>query len=175
MATVRARAPSDRAVERSLPTALVEHAAIVLTVTATTAPTLIAYNLPPSPTQLNQLAALALWGCAAVALAMAAKGRASYANGVLSGANVPAALNARALRSTAILLGALLLVASACIASGSLGSLSPGLAWSGAAIIAATAVVVVLGAFFCHRCSRQADCTKSQMTTATAPRTSPDN
>ncbi len=114
-----------------------------LVMAATALPALVAYNLPPSPTQLNQLVALALWGAAAgVACYVGARGAWVYARHSQDNAG----FDAHNLRDTAILLGALLLVATACIASGSLGSLSSGLAWSGACIVAATAVVVVLGA-----------------------------
>ncbi len=49
--------------------------ALALALAATTLPTLLAYNAPPSPTFLNQALAFALWGAFVLAAAPLARGR----------------------------------------------------------------------------------------------------
>ncbi len=85
----------------------------LLVVLAVALPALLAYNLPPSPTLLNQLAAIGLWGLA------------------LLGLRWPAPLPWLALlRSTRPLLLALGLVAGAALGTWAFASLPAGLAWS---------------------------------------------
>ncbi len=103
---------------------------MVTSVMACSAPLLLAYNLSPSPTFLNQALAVALWGWFVAFMALAGPG-VSLANAV---------------RQTGALLLALLLVGASAIASWLLGHLPRSLALSGAALVAAAMLMVVSGA-----------------------------
>lgn len=95
---------------------------------AVAAPTLLAWNVPPSTTFLNQALAVALWGGFIVAV------------GAGKGATAPAA------RATSPALLALLLMGAAAIGSTAWGALPASLALSGLALLAAAAVALVAGA-----------------------------
>ena len=100
---------------------------------AASAPSLLAYNVSPSPTFLNQALAIALWGWFVVALAQAPAGTPAVAPGGLW-------------RGPAALLTALGLLLSAVVRSGTAGSLPPSLMLSAAGLLVATAVLVAGGA-----------------------------
>jgi O-antigen ligase len=92
-------------------------------------PGLIAYNVSPSPTLFNQVAALGLWGAVAVVLAPACAGslRAAWTRGVS-------------------LQVALLLVAAAALLSSLVGVLPWALSLSAAGLLAATMGLLLVGA-----------------------------
>jgi O-antigen ligase len=95
----------------------------VAAIAAAVAPTLLAYNVSPSPTFLNQALAVALWGAMVAFSVPAAPGRASLP-----------------------LLAALALVAGAAAWSWGPGGLPASLALSAIGLLLATAVVVAGGA-----------------------------
>ena len=97
---------------------------------ACAAPLLLAYNLSPSPTFLNQALAIVLWGLVATLLAW-----------FVDGGSV-----ADAMARSSALLAALLLVAAAALGSWWYGSLPSSLALSGAGLLLAAGVMVVSGA-----------------------------
>ncbi len=101
---------------------------------AAAAPSLLAYNLPPSPTFLNQALALCLWGW----FVSAAAGL-----GTLLRENTPLACAAR--QAWAPLL-ALALVAGAALASWAFGALPPAFALSALGLIGAAALLLLAGA-----------------------------
>ena len=103
---------------------------LVASIMACCAPFLLAYNLSPSPTFLNQALAIVLWGwfVAFVALSRTAAPLTS------------------ALRQTSLLLLALALVGAAAMGSWWLGHLPRSLALSGAGLVAASMLMVVSGA-----------------------------
>ncbi|MFN0182763.1 MAG: Wzy polymerase domain-containing protein [Aquabacterium sp.] len=90
---------------------------------AAAVPPLMAYNLPPSPTLLNQCVAAALWGCFVVALAPRLHGRGTGA--------LQAALGATAV---------------GVLGSWGLGALPAALALSALALLAAAALMAAAGA-----------------------------
>ena len=92
-------------------------------------PGLIAYNVPPSPTLLNQAAALGLWGLAMAAMAPSCGGT----------------MRAAAAR-TGALQAALLLVAAAALLSSALGALPWAMGTSAAGLLAATMALALGGA-----------------------------
>ena len=92
-------------------------------------PSLIAFNLPPSPTLFNQAAALGLWGLALVVLAPIWTGNAGLAA-----------------RHSAALLAALLLLALAALLSIEFGALPFALGSSAAGLLLATLALVLGGA-----------------------------
>ncbi|HET9820639.1 MAG TPA: Wzy polymerase domain-containing protein [Burkholderiaceae bacterium] len=96
---------------------------------ATLVPGLVALNLPPSATIVNQLAAWAAWGMVATYGSRAA------------GLGVAAAL-----QRTGWLQAGLLLAALAALASSALGSLPSGLGLSAAGTVAAAGLTALLGA-----------------------------
>jgi O-antigen ligase len=97
----------------------------LIAVLAATLPSLLAYNVSPSPTFLNQALALALWGWLVVA----------------AGLRHP-----RGMAGDGLLQSALLLTLAAIVWSGTRGSLPGSLALSGIGLIVATAVLVASGA-----------------------------
>jgi hypothetical protein len=99
-------------------------------VAAAAAPSLLAYNVAPSPTFLNQALAGALWG-AFIAV---------------TSAGVRPAAHARRRDGPAPLQGALLLMLLAVGWSWSAGGLPASLAWSAAGLLAAAALMVAGGA-----------------------------
>jgi O-antigen ligase len=103
-----------------------------LVAAATTAPSLLAWNVSPSSTFLNQALALALWGLFVVASASAAD-----AGGRKAGAPWR--------RGDAPLLAALALVALAALASWQFAALPSTLALSALGVLAAAAVLVAAG------------------------------
>ena len=94
------------------------------------APFLLAYNLSPSPTFLNQALAIVLWGWFVAFMALAGQG----------------ASLASACRRAGSLLCALGLVGAAAIGSWLFGHLPRSLALSGAGLVVAAMVLVVSGA-----------------------------
>ncbi|WP_425256819.1 Wzy polymerase domain-containing protein [Rubrivivax sp. RP6-9] len=97
----------------------------LLAIAAATAPSLLAYNVSPSPTFLNQALALALWGGFVIAAAPGS-GRAS--------------------RGAGPLLAALALLLAAVLWSWGPGALPMGLALSAVGLLLAAAVLVASGA-----------------------------
>jgi O-antigen ligase len=102
---------------------------------ATTVPTLLAWNVAPSTTFLNQALAVAGWGAFILALANAT-----------GPGSAPAAPLARALRATWPAGLALTVVAAAAAVSSLAGSLPASLALSALALLGAAAVVLLAGA-----------------------------
>jgi O-antigen ligase len=98
-------------------------------VLAAAAPSLLAYNVSPSPTFLNQALALACWGGFALLLA----------------GGQPALPRLGASRNAWPLQAALALLALAALASGTVGHLPPGLSLSALGLLAATALIVHSG------------------------------
>ncbi|MFT3818392.1 MAG: Wzy polymerase domain-containing protein [Rubrivivax sp.] len=98
-------------------------------VLAAAAPSLLAYNVSPSPTFLNQALALGGWGGFALLLA---GGQAALPRFAASRRAWP-------------LQAALALLALAAAASGTVGHLPPGLCWSALGLLAATALIVHSG------------------------------
>ncbi len=98
---------------------------------AASGPSLLAYNVSPSPTFLNQALALALWGWFVAFTALQCE--------------VPQALR-HALRDTALPMAALGLVALAAAATWLLASLPAGLALSALGLLAAAALLLLSGA-----------------------------
>ncbi len=107
-------------------------------VLAVTLPTLLAYNVAPSPTFLNQVLSYVGWGVWGLLLAAAAGRRARH------GA-------ARGDAGLAALLAAIALLAAAALAAPLWAALPWSLALSSAATLAAAAFVVVLGASVAQR------------------------
>ncbi len=103
---------------------------MVTSITAASAPLLLAYNLSPSPTFLNQALAIVLWGWFVAFMA-------------LSGTGAPLA---QAVHQSRALLLALLVVGTAALGSWLLGHLPRSLALSGAGLVAAAMLMVVSGA-----------------------------
>jgi O-antigen ligase len=101
--------------------------ALVMALIAAALPSLLAYNLSPSPTFLNQALAFALW-----------------AGFVL--ATVPTAPWRAGLRDAATLQAALALLGAAALWSMTAGALPGSLGWSAVATLAAAAVLVAGGA-----------------------------
>ena len=110
---------------RTLPTALL----LALAMAATTAPSLLAWNVSPSATFLNQALALLLWGLFVAAAAAR-----------------PAAAGLHGLRAAAPLLAALGLMAAAVGGSWALRGLPSTLALSALGLLAAAALVAAAGA-----------------------------
>jgi O-antigen ligase len=110
---------------RTLPTALL----LALAMAATTAPSLLAWNVSPSATFLNQALALLLWGLFVAATAAR-----------------PAAAGLHGLRAAAPLLAALGLMAAAVGGSWALRGLPSTLALSALGLLAAAALVAAAGA-----------------------------
>ena len=106
-----------------------------VTVLAASAPSLLAYNVSPSPTFLNQALAIALWGWFVVAIAQPA-----------GAAGAPAATVGALWRGPAALAAALALLLGSVFWSGTAGALPPSLMWSAAGLLGATAVLVAGGA-----------------------------
>ncbi|MEO7851181.1 MAG: Wzy polymerase domain-containing protein [Rubrivivax sp.] len=106
-------------------------AIIVMAVAAACGPSLLAYNVSPSPTFLNQALALALWGWFVALTALQCE--------------VPRAVR-HALRDTALPLAALALTALAAAATWAFASLPAGLALSALGLLAATALLLLSGA-----------------------------
>ena len=99
-------------------------------IAAACGPSLLAYNVSPSPTFLNQAMALALWGCFVIAaVPFAGATRLRHAG-----------------RDTALPLAALGLLLLAVLWSWGPGALPPGLALSAAGLLLATAVLLLSGA-----------------------------
>ncbi len=98
---------------------------LLLAIAAATAPSLLSYNVSPSPTFLNQALAVALWGWFVVAAAPAA---------------------GAAARGAGALLGALALVGASVLWSWGPGSLPMGLALSALGLLLAAGVLVASGA-----------------------------
>ncbi len=98
-------------------------------VLAAAAPSLLAYNVSPSPTFLNQALALACWGGFALLLA----------------GGQPALPRLGASRNAWPLQAALALLALAALASGTLGQLPSGLCLSALGLLAAAALIVHSG------------------------------
>jgi len=92
-------------------------------VVAAALPTLLAYNLPPSATLLNQCVAVAVWGGWLMMVAPTAR-----------------------LRPVAVPLAAAGLVAAAALGSMLFGALPASLAWSAAGLLLAAALLLVAGA-----------------------------
>ena len=109
-----------------------------LALAATTLPTLLAWNVSPSPTALNQALAFVLWGgFAAMSMAgLQASAAARTAPPDTTGAA----------RRTGALLAALALLAGAAAASWGLGALPSSLGLSAIGTLAAAAVLVLAGA-----------------------------
>jgi len=103
---------------------------LAIAVAATTAPSLLAYNVSPSPTFLNQALAFALWGAWAIVLVLRP--------GATGGS--------RSTRGAWPLLAALAGVAMAALWSWGPGALPASLGISAVATLAAAAVVVASGA-----------------------------
>ena len=110
---------------------------LVAVVLACAVPALLAFNEPPSPTFLNQAAALALWGAAVAWLALAAPRVVSSAE---------AFGLTRALRDTVMLQLALAAVLFGALVAWQAWGLPSSLALSAAGMLAACAVVVASGA-----------------------------
>jgi O-antigen ligase len=104
---------------------------VLLAVAAAAAPSLLAYNVSPSPTFLNQALALALWGVFVAAAAARA---------------APAGAPAAATRGAAPLMVALALVALGVVGSWGPGALPASLALSALGLLAAAALLVASGA-----------------------------
>ncbi len=94
-------------------------------------PALLAHNLPPSPTALNQATAIGGWGLALLLLAVPGHGAAPWRNAVA--------------RSAAPL-AALMLMAAAALLSSIAGGLPSGLAMSASAMCLLSALVLCAGA-----------------------------
>jgi len=109
-----------------------------LALAATTLPTLLAWNVSPSPTALNQALAFVLWGgFAAMSMAgLQASAAARASSPLITGAA----------RRTGALLAALALLAGAAAASWGLGALPSSLGLSAIGTLAAAAVLVLAGA-----------------------------
>ncbi len=105
--------------------------ATALAVVAAAAPSMLAYNVPPSPTLLNQLLAMALWGWLLCAVAMRVDAGARLSSAVV------------AARGPLLVLG--LLIGCAAVSSG-LGSLPSGLALSAVGLMLAAAAMCLAGA-----------------------------
>ena len=103
---------------------------LVASMMACCAPFLLAYNLSPSPTFLNQALAIVLWGWFVAFVALSRT----------------AAPPTSTLRQTGLLLLALALVGAAAMGSWLLGHLPRSLALSGAGLVAASMLMVVSGA-----------------------------
>lgn len=103
---------------------------LVASITACCAPFLLAYNLSPSPTFLNQALAIVLWGWFVAFMAL----------------SIGSAPLTSTLRQTRPLLLALGLVGTAAMGSWLLGHLPRSLALSGAGLVAAAMLMVVSGA-----------------------------
>ena len=102
-----------------------------LAMAAAAGPSLLAYNVSPSPTFLNQALALALWGAFVAAAALASP--------------APRPLR-RALHDAALPLAALALVMAAVLASWWPGALPMGLALSGLGMLLAAGLLLLGGA-----------------------------
>ena len=102
-----------------------------LAMAAAAGPSLLAYNVSPSPTFLNQALALALWGAFVAAAALASP--------------APRPLR-RALHDAALPLAALALVMAAVLASWWPGALPMGLALSGLGMLLAAGLLLLAGA-----------------------------
>lgn len=96
-------------------------------------PTLIALNVPPSPTALNQVAAIAGWGLVLIALALHP--------------SVGASRFSPLLRQTAPVVAALLLVLLATVVSNAVWQLPSALFLSAAAMVSVAIVVLLAGAW----------------------------
>ena len=105
---------------------------------AIAAPTLLAYNVPPSPTFLNQALAYLGWGVFGLLLAAAAAGQ-------------PARGRARADSGLAAVAAAVALLAAAALAAPLWASLPWTLALSAAGTLAGAAIVLALGAAVARR------------------------
>ncbi len=103
----------------------------MLAIAAASGPSLLAFNVSPSPTFLNQALALALWAWFVAFTALQCE--------------VPQALR-QALRDTALPMAALGLVALAAAATWLLASLPAGLALSALGLLAAAALLLLSGA-----------------------------
>ena len=101
----------------------------VLLWTAALVPALIAYNLPPSPTLLNQAAAFGLWGLTIAALAPAC-----------------ARSTRSAVTRSAMLQAGLLLIATAALLSNALGTLPWAMSLSAAGLSIASMLLASGGA-----------------------------
>ncbi len=104
---------------------------LMAAVAAASAPSLLAYNVSPSPTFLNQALALALWGWFVAFTAPQCE--------------VTGALR-HALRDTAVPMSALALVALAAASTWLFASLPAGLALSALGLMAAAAMLLLSGA-----------------------------
>ena len=105
-----------------------------IAVLAASAPSLLAYNVSPSPTFFNQALAIALWGWFVVAVAQGA-----------GGVQVRAAPWNDIWRGPAALLAALALLLGAAVWSGTVGALPGSLTLSAVGLLAAAAVLVAGG------------------------------
>lgn len=103
--------------------------ALAAAIAASAGPLLLAYNVSPSPTFLNQALAIVLWGWFVIFLARGATG---------SG-------NGGAVAGSAALWAALLLTGMAAIGSWLIGRLPSSLALSGAGLLLAAIVLVISG------------------------------
>jgi O-antigen ligase len=110
---------------RSVP---LDPALLLATLVASCAPTLLAYNRPPSATALNQCLAVALWGVVAAMNFTAVEAPAKH------------------WRQVGPLLGALGLIAAAALGSWGFGALPLSLALQGAGLMAGAALMVASGA-----------------------------
>ena len=104
---------------------------LVAALAAATGPTLLAYNVSPSPTFLNQAVALVLWGWFVVAAASAHPGTSSLT---------------RAAHDAALPLAALALLLLSVLWSWGPGALPSGLALSAIGLLLATLVLLLSGA-----------------------------
>ena len=108
-----------------------QRAVLLAALAAATAPSLLAYNVAPSPTFLNQAVALALWGLFVALAALADES--------------PRPLR-EAVRASALPLAALALLALAALWSWGPGSLPSGLALSAIGMLLASALLLLGGA-----------------------------
>jgi hypothetical protein len=106
-------------------------------------PLLVAYNVAPSPTILNQLSAMGLWGVALMALASL---RRAVNSAALTAAPLASAAPSSTLHATRWLVAALLIVALLALGGALWGAVGLGLAVSATGLLLMAAALVVVGA-----------------------------